>query len=105
MLLFVPLTLTACKTNNAVPLSSVDVSQILNIIDLADKNFACEIKWIDDNPSTETIKNVVDLDNNSITLSYESDYEKIIIAKNDDGNRVIKDFVFERYTQRFKEVK
>lgn len=30
---------------------------------------------------------------------------KIIIAKNDDGNRVIKDFVFERYTQRFKEVK
>ena len=85
MLLFVPLTLTACKTNNAVPLSSVDVSQILNKIDLADKNFACEIKWIDDNPSTETIKNVVDLDNNSITLSYESDYEKIIIAKNDDG--------------------
>ena len=30
---------------------------------------------------------------------------KMIIAKNDDGNRVIKDFVFERYTQRFKEVK
>lgn len=29
---------------------------------------------------------------------------KMIIAKNDDGNRVIKDFVFERYTQRFKEV-
>ena len=30
---------------------------------------------------------------------------KMIIAKNDDGNRVIKDFVFERYTQRFNEVK
>ena len=30
---------------------------------------------------------------------------KMIIAKNDDGNRVIKDFVFERYTQRFKEIK
>ena len=30
---------------------------------------------------------------------------KMIIAKNDDGNRVIKDFVFERYTQRFKEAK
>ena len=30
---------------------------------------------------------------------------KMIIAKNDDGNRVIKDFVFERYTQIFKEVK
>ena len=30
---------------------------------------------------------------------------KMIIAKNDDGNRVIKDFVFERYTQGFKEVK
>ena len=30
---------------------------------------------------------------------------KMIIAKNDDGNRVIKDFIFERYTQRFKEVK
>ena len=30
---------------------------------------------------------------------------KMIIAKNDDGNRVIKDFVFERYTQRFKELK
>lgn len=30
---------------------------------------------------------------------------KMIIAKNDDGNRVIKDFVFERYMQRFKEVK
>ena len=30
---------------------------------------------------------------------------KMIIAKNDDGNRVIKDFVFERYTQRFKEEK
>ena len=30
---------------------------------------------------------------------------KMIIAKNDNGNRVIKDFVFERYTQRFKEVK
>lgn len=30
---------------------------------------------------------------------------KMIIAKNDDGNRAIKDFVFERYTQRFKEVK
>ena len=30
---------------------------------------------------------------------------KMIIAKNDDGNRVIKGFVFERYTQRFKEVK
>ena len=30
---------------------------------------------------------------------------KMIIAKNDDGNRVIKDFVFERYTQRFKEGK
>lgn len=30
---------------------------------------------------------------------------KMIIAKNDDGNRVIKDFVFERYTQRFIEVK
>ena len=30
---------------------------------------------------------------------------KMIIAKNDDGNRVIKDFAFERYTQRFKEVK
>lgn len=29
---------------------------------------------------------------------------KMIIAKNDDGNRVIKDFVFERYTQRFKVV-
>lgn len=30
---------------------------------------------------------------------------KIIIAKNDDGSRIVKDFVFERYTQRFKEVK
>ena len=30
---------------------------------------------------------------------------KMIIAKNDDGNRVIKDFVFERYTQRCNEVK
>lgn len=30
---------------------------------------------------------------------------KMIIAKNDDGNRIVKDFVFERYTQRFKEVK
>lgn len=30
---------------------------------------------------------------------------KMIIAKNDDGSKVIKDFVFERYTQRFKEVK
>lgn len=30
---------------------------------------------------------------------------KMIIAKNDDGNRVIKDFVFERYTQRFNEAK
>ena len=29
---------------------------------------------------------------------------KIIIAKNDDGSRIVKDFVFERYTQRFKEV-
>lgn len=30
---------------------------------------------------------------------------KMIIAKNDDGSRIVKDFVFERYTQRFKEVK
>ena len=30
---------------------------------------------------------------------------KMIIAKNDDGNRVIKDFVYERHTQRFKEEK
>lgn len=30
---------------------------------------------------------------------------KMIIAKNDDGSRIVKDFIFERYTQRFKEVK
>lgn len=30
---------------------------------------------------------------------------KIIIAKNDDGSRTIKDFEFDRYTQRFKEVR
>lgn len=29
---------------------------------------------------------------------------KMIIAKNDDGSRIVKDFIFERYTQRFKEV-
>ena len=47
-----------------------------------------------------------------VVLLYDSEKDstndnhnmKIIIAKNDDGNRVIKDFVFERYTQRFKEV-
>ena len=53
----------------------------------------------------QSARKVVLLYDEEKDITNENHNMKMIIAKNDDGNRVIKDFVFERYTQRFKEVK
>ena len=52
----------------------------------------------------QSARKVVMLQNKAQNLTDRVHDMKVIIAKNDDGNRIVKDFKFDRYTQRFSEV-